>query len=88
MAAIITTHVPKNMAPTPGQVCPGMGIHAIDRVQPPDIHIPPIAAMDAHPAIVPAALAANNSAETPKKAGWDALAMAAMRVQPVAYMSW
>jgi hypothetical protein len=47
-------------------------IHAIDIVQPPGIGISPIADMDAHQAIVTAALAAKSSAETPKKARWEA----------------
>ena len=44
----------------------------IDIVQPPGIGIPPIADMDAHQTIVAAALAAKSSAETPKKARWEA----------------
>jgi hypothetical protein len=60
--------MPRNDAAVPGQVCPGIRIHAIDIVQPPGIGIPPMPAMDAHQAIVTAALAAKSSAETPKKA--------------------
>jgi hypothetical protein len=52
----------------PGHVSPGIDIHAIDIVQPPGIGIPPIADIDAHHAIVTAALAAKSSAETPKNA--------------------
>src|SRR5258708_16617357 len=68
IATIITTHMPRNDAAAPGQVCPGISIHAIDIVQPPGIGISPIADMDAHQTIVIAALAAKSSAETPKKA--------------------
>ena len=60
--------MPRNDAAAPGHVCPGIRIHAIDIVQPPGIGISPIADMDAHQAIVPAALAAKSSAETPRKA--------------------
>src|SRR5262245_14239503 len=59
--------MPRNDAAAPGHVCPGIRIHAIDIVQPPGIGISPIADMDAHQAIVNAALAAKSSAETPKK---------------------
>jgi hypothetical protein len=41
MATIITTHIPKNEAAAPSQVCPGILIHAIDMVQPPAIAMPP-----------------------------------------------
>ncbi len=64
--------MPRNDAAAPGHVCPGIRIHAIDIVQPPGIGISPIADMDAHQTIVPAALAAKSSAETPKKARWEA----------------
>src|SRR5215813_8050492 len=60
--------MPRNAAAAPGQVCPGIRIHAIDIVQPPGICIPPIADMDPHQTIVTPALAAKSSAETPKKA--------------------
>src|SRR4030081_3581653 len=72
IATIITTHMPRNDAAAPGHVCPGIGIHAIDIVQPPGIGISPIADMDAHQTIVTAALAAKSSAETPKKTCWEA----------------
>src|SRR5467141_3911660 len=72
IATIITTHMPRNGAAMPGHGCPGIRIHAIDIVQPPGIGISPIADMDAHHRIVTAALAANSSAETPKKARWEA----------------
>src|SRR5258708_37756409 len=72
IATIITTHIPRKDAAAPGHVCPGIRSHAIDIVQPPGIAIPPIADMDAHQTIVTAALAAKSSAETPKKAPWEA----------------
>src|ERR1700682_6434163 len=68
IATIITTHMPRNDAAAPSHVCPDIRIHAIDIVQPPGIGISPIVDMDAHHTIVPAALAAKSSAETPKKA--------------------
>src|SRR5438128_4871567 len=71
IATIITTHMQRNDAAAPGHVCPGIRIHAIDIVQPPGIGISPIVDMDAHQTIVTAALAAKNSAETPKKACWE-----------------
>src|SRR5437763_9865760 len=71
VATIITTHMPRNDTAAPGHVWPGMRIHAIDIVQPPGIGISPIADMDAHQAIVPAALAAKSSAETPRKVASD-----------------
>src|SRR5215510_16596245 len=64
--------MPRNDAAAPGQLCPGIRIHAIDIVQPPGIAIPPIADMDAHQKIVAAALAAQSSAATPKKARSEA----------------
>src|SRR5262245_24620654 len=70
IATIITAHMPRNDAAAPGHVCPGIRIHAIDSVQPPGIGMPPD--MDAHQAIVTAAPAAKSSAETPKKARWEA----------------
>src|SRR5260370_8427507 len=72
IATIITTHMPRNDAAAPGHVCPGIRIHAIDIVQPPGIGISPIADMDALQTIVPAALAAKSSAETPTNACWQA----------------
>jgi hypothetical protein len=63
----MTTHMPRKDAAAPGHVCPGIRIHAI-----PGIGISPIADMDAHQMIVCAALAAKSSAETPKKARWEA----------------
>src|SRR4029453_12531188 len=70
IATIMTTHMPRNDTAAPGHVCPGIRIHAIDIVQPPDIGIPPIADMDPHQTIVTAALAAKSSAETQKKPRW------------------
>jgi hypothetical protein len=61
-----------NDAAAPGHVCPGIRIHAIDIVQPPGIGISFIADMDAHQTIVTTALAAKSSAETLKKARWEA----------------
>src|SRR6266478_4506416 len=78
IATIITTHMPRNDAAAPGHVCPGIRIHAIDIVRPPGIGISPIADMDAHQ-IVTAALAAKSSAETPKKACWEARSEAMRR---------
>ena len=66
------THMPRNEAAAPGHVCPGIRIHAIDIVQPPGIGISPIADMDVHQTVVIAVLAAKSSAETPKKARWEA----------------
>ena len=60
--------MPRNEAAAPGQVCPGIRIHAIDIVQPPGIGIPPVACMDVHQTIVTTALAVKTSAETPKNA--------------------
>src|SRR5260370_29979803 len=71
IATIITTHMPRNAAAAPGHVCPGIGIHAIDIVQPPGIGIPPIADMDAHQRMVTAVLTAKSSAETPRNACWE-----------------
>src|SRR5262249_54839159 len=61
IATIITTHMPRNDAATPGQVCPGIRIHAIDIVQPPGIAIPPIVDIDPHHRIVADTLAAKSS---------------------------
>src|SRR5204863_1222307 len=79
IATIITTHMPRNDTAAPGHVCPGIRIHAIDIVQPPAIGISPIADMDAHQTIVTAPLAAKSSAETPKKACWEARSEAMRR---------
>src|SRR5229473_5596660 len=79
IATIITTHMPRNDAAAPGHVCPGIRIHAIDIIQPPGIGISTIADMDAHQTIVTAALEAKSSAETPKKARWEARSEAMRR---------
>src|SRR5687767_12044874 len=67
IAIIITTHVVRNDAVVPSQVCPGMRIHAIDIVQPPGIGIPAVADIDAHRATVSAALARKSSPQAQKK---------------------
>src|SRR5689334_8596887 len=60
------THMPRNDAAATAQPWPG--IHAIDIVQPPGIFMPSMADIDAPQAMVPAALAANSSPETPRNA--------------------
>ena len=60
--------MPRNDIAAPGQVCPGIRIHAIDIVQPPGIGIPPIADIDVHLTIVDAVLAANSRAAAARKA--------------------
>src|SRR6185369_17995504 len=72
IAAVITTHMPRNDAAAAGQDCPGIGIQAIATVQPPGIGIPPMADMEPHQTTVTVALAAKSSAETPKKACCEA----------------
>src|SRR5262245_8135338 len=67
MPTIITVHMPRNDPAAPSQVCPGIGIHTIDIVQPPGIGIAPIADMDAHQRMGIAALAASTTADTPSK---------------------
>src|SRR3954452_24982940 len=71
--------MPRNDATAPGHVCPGIRIHAIDIVQPPGIAISCIRDMDAHQAIVTAAVDANSSAETAKNACWEARSEAIAR---------
>src|SRR5436190_3618490 len=73
--------MPRNDAAAPGHVCPGIRIHAIDIVQSPGIDISPIADIDAHQAIVTAALAANSSAETPRNACWVVRSVAMIGTQ-------
>src|SRR5262245_20584344 len=63
--------MPRNDAAAPGHVWPGIGIHAIDIVQPPGIGISPMADMVARQTIVAVALAAKSSAETPRNAFWE-----------------
>src|SRR5260221_3865798 len=79
IATIITPHMPRTAAAAPGHVCPGIRIPAIDMFQPPGIGISPIADMDALQTIVPAALAAKSSAETPRNACWEACSEAIRR---------
>src|SRR5882757_6828152 len=79
--------MPRNDAAAPGHVCSGIRIHAIDIVQPPGIGISPIADIDAHHAIVTAALAAKSSAEVPKNACWEARWEAMGRESPVVIAS-
>ena len=64
--------MPRNDAPASNQVCPGIRIQAIDIVQPPGIGISPIADMEPHHTNVTATLMPKSSAETPKKARWEA----------------
>src|SRR5580692_3749760 len=64
---IIATHMPRNEAAAPGQLCSGIRIQSIDIVQPPGILISPIVDMDAHPRTVTAALTAKKIADTPTK---------------------
>src|SRR5262245_30365529 len=72
IAAIITIHMPRNDAAAWSQVCPHIGIHAGDIVQPPGIGISPMPDMDAQVMIVAAALATKSSAEMAKKARSEA----------------
>ena len=92
MATIMTIHMPRNEAATPGHVCPGIRIHAIDIVHPPGMGIPPIADMDVHQTIVSAVLAAKSSAEMPKKACCDIRPEAMGRridvIHLLSYSSW
>jgi|SRR5450631_380444 hypothetical protein len=64
MAAIITTHIPMNVAAAPTQVCPDILIHAIDMVQPPGIAMLPD--IDRHQWTVAAALAMKRIALVPR----------------------
>src|ERR1700735_3681015 len=68
IAAIITAHMPRNVAAAPSHVCPGIRIHAIDIVQPPGIGISPTADMGSQQMIVAVTLAAKSSAETLRNA--------------------
>jgi hypothetical protein len=60
--------MPRNDAAALDHVSPGIRSHAIDIVQPPGICICFIADMEAHQKIVNAALPAQSSAETTRKA--------------------
>src|ERR1700741_2814396 len=75
--------MPRNDAATPCHVCPHIGIHAIDIVQPPGIGIAPIVDMEADQMIVTAALAAKSNAETPRKARSEAVRASAKNVTSV-----
>ncbi|HUL58854.1 MAG TPA: hypothetical protein VLU43_06255 [Anaeromyxobacteraceae bacterium] len=66
IAAIITIHIPMNAAAAPGQLCPGILIHAMDMTQPPGIGMPPD--IDPHQATVIHVLAAKRTALTPRNA--------------------
>jgi hypothetical protein len=66
MATIITIHIPMKAAAAPGQVCPGILIHAMDMVQSPGIDMPPD--MDAHQEIVTQVLATKRRALVPRSA--------------------
>ena len=66
MATIITTHITTKDEAVPNQVCPGIGIQAIDIVQPPGIAIGPMADIDVQNATVKTTLIAKSSAKTPK----------------------
>ena len=59
--------MPRNVAAAPGQLWPGIRIHAIDMVQPPGISMPGIADMDPHQKTVVLALAANTTADAPSR---------------------
>jgi hypothetical protein len=63
----MTIHMLKNDAALPSHVCRGIGIHAIDILQPPGIAIAPSPDIDPHQAIVTAAHKAKSSAEMHRK---------------------
>src|SRR5437763_244149 len=77
--------MPRNDAAAPNHVCPGIRIQAIDMVQPPGMRISAID-IDAHQPIVPVAVAANNNAETPQKAGRSALVVFVMTAPPESFL--
>jgi hypothetical protein len=56
--------MPTNDAATPGHVCPHMGVHIVDMLQPPGMGISPIADMDAQAAMAAVALTANSNPQT------------------------
>jgi hypothetical protein len=64
----MTTHIARNEAAAPSQVCPGIRIQAIDIIQPPGMGIPPRADMDAHQTAVTVVQAAKSNVDTPRKA--------------------
>ncbi|MGY6256200.1 hypothetical protein ACXIVK_22305 [Paraburkholderia caledonica] len=61
----MTTHIPTNLAATPGHVRPHMGIHVIDMAQPPGMGMSPMVDMDPQATTVAAAQTANSNAQTP-----------------------
>jgi hypothetical protein len=63
--------MPTNDAAIPAHVCPHIGVHIVDIVQPPGIGNCPIADIDALAAIVAAALPAKHSTHTPTKTASD-----------------
>src|SRR5580692_12581525 len=65
--------MPTNDTAAPTHVCPGIGIHAIDMVQPPGIGISPMADMEPHQTVVSVALTTKSSAEVPKNACCEVL---------------
>jgi hypothetical protein len=71
--------MPTNDAAALSHVCPGVGIHAVDIVQPPGIGIAPIVDMDPHQAVVSSAHDAKSSAEVPKNVCCEVLAKAMVR---------
>jgi hypothetical protein len=73
IATIITVHMPRNDIVVASQVWPGMGIHAIDKDQPPGIGIRCMADMDSHQRMVSVALTANRAAEVQKNARSEAI---------------
>src|SRR5262245_54870950 len=66
IAAIISTHMPRNDAAAMAGDCPGIRIHAIDMLQPPGMGMPPL--IDEHQATVVAAVKANASAPQARRA--------------------
>src|SRR5579864_1184449 len=68
--------MPTNDVVAPSQVCPAIGIHAIDIVQPPGIGIPPIVDIEPHQTMVSAALVAKSIAEVLKNACCEVLSKA------------
>jgi hypothetical protein len=56
--------MPTNDAATPGHVCPHMGVHIVDMLQPPGMGISPIVDMDAQAAMAAVALTANSNPQT------------------------
>ncbi|CAH1672996.1 MULTISPECIES: hypothetical protein [unclassified Chelatococcus] len=65
----MTLQRPTKLAAASLQVCPHIGNHAGDIIQPPGIGIPSMEAIDAHPRIVAVVLAAKINAAVPRKTG-------------------